>query len=246
MSALALILGRSGSKGVPGKNTAMLGGRQCVSWTMDHARSSRRVTRVALSTDDASMQQLGVERGIDVVARPAALADDDSRVDDAARHAIETLCWDRDPVVILYANVPIRPPGLIDAALDVLERTGCDSVQSFTPVGKHHPYWVSTIESGSGRVRPWDGSTINHGVHRRQDLPSAYVPDGGVLACTLDALLLRLPGVPSGPHAFLGRDCRGITTQEGEVLDIDSPIDLLVADTMLRADHIAGSTPAPL
>lgn len=244
MSALALILGRAGSKGVPGKNTAPVAGRPCVMWTIDHAMEAQRVSRVAISTDDPVMQRLAIDAGVDVVARPAHLAADDATVDEAARHAVEALGWARGAVAILYANVPVRPAGLLDRALALLEESGCDSVQSVARVGKHHPWWTARL-GADGRLTPWEGETLNHGVYRRQDLPEAYVPDGGALVVTRRALFREIGGVGDGPHAFLGADRRAVATGEGEVVDIDSPIDLIVADATIRgvADIAAGQRP---
>ena len=178
------------------------------------------------------MQQIGLESGIDVVLRPEDLASDDARVDDAARHALEQLNGaEHEHIVILYANVPVRPAGLIDATIDLLRRTGADSAQSYADVGKHHPWWTARIESADGVVRPWEGDVINHGAHRRQDLPPAYVPDGGVLVVTREALM-STQGDPS-PHAFLGSDQRGMVTRSGDVIDIDGAIDVIVADAIL-------------
>lgn len=244
MSALTLILGRAGSKGVPGKNTAIVGGRPCVMWTIDHAREAHRVARVAVSTDDEQMQRMAIDSGVDVVARPAALAADDATVDDAARHAVDALGWTDGPVAILYANVPVRPAGLLDRAVGLLEETSCDSVQSVARVGKHHPWWTARVEDDA-RLAPWEGDTLNHGVFRRQDLPPAFVPDGGALVVTRAALFGEIPGVPPGPHAFLGADRRAVATDEGEVIDIDTGIDLIVADALLRGlgDLAAGQRP---
>src|SRR5690606_15031766 len=92
------------------------------------------------------------------------------------------------------------------------------------------------------------------GVYRRQSLPPAHIPDGGVIALTRRALMLQASGVvrqasepvpltcsevsaaqgADNPHAFLGADRRAITTAPGEAIDIDSPTDLLVADAILR------------
>ncbi|MFG0273945.1 MAG: cytidylyltransferase domain-containing protein [Phycisphaerales bacterium] len=244
MSALALILGRAGSKGVPGKNTAIVGGRPCVMWTIDCAREASLVSRIAVSTDDESMQRLAIDAGVDVVARPAHLASDAATVDDAARHAVEALGWNTGPVALLYANAPVRPAGLIDRALALLEATGCDSVQSVARVGKHHPWWTARL-GDDGRLSPWEGTTLNNNVFRRQDLPPAYLPDGGALVVTRRALFREIPGVADGPHAFLGADRRAVATEEGEVVDIDSPVDLVVADALLRGagDLAAGQRP---
>jgi hypothetical protein len=40
--------------------------------------------------------------------------------------------------------------------------------------------------------------------------------------------------VSAGPHAFFGAARRGVVNPEGSVVDIDCPIDLVVADAMLR------------
>ena len=87
MSTLALILGRAGSRGVPGKNTALIAGRPCVEWSIDAALASDAVDRVAISTDCTEMMTIARRRGLDVIARPEALASDHATVDDAARHA---------------------------------------------------------------------------------------------------------------------------------------------------------------
>lgn len=238
MNAAAIILGRAGSRGVPGKNTASLAGRACAQWTIDDALAASSLDLVAVSTDSPELLSIARARGVRAVERPADLANDTARVDDAARHAVRALELPREDrliVVILYANVPVRPAGLIDRAITLLRSSGADSVQSYARVGKHHPWWMARLDEGSARVRPWEGDLLNHGVFRRQDLPPAFIPDGGVLAVTLRALEGRVHGAEEGPHHFLGVDRRGIETREGDVVDIDSPIDLMIADATLRA-----------
>lgn len=239
MTALAVILARAGSKGVPGKNSAMIAGRPCAAWTIDAAMASRAVARTVLSTDDPPLLALARGMGIQTILRPPDLASDTATVDDAARHAVAAADPDGSgPIVILYANVPVRPAGLIDRALEMLKSTGADSVQSYCPVGKHHPWWTVRVTAHSdkepARVLPWEGNVLYHGVYRRQELPPAYVPDGGVVTVTRRALFLKIPGVTPGPHAFLGLDRRAVINPEGSVVDIDSKIDLLVAEAILK------------
>lgn len=233
--ATAIILARAGSKGVPGKNAALVGGRPCIAWTIDAARAAVSVGKVVVSTDGAALGAIAREHGCEVIERPPDLAGDTARVDAAARHAAERCCPDDDrhPIVVLYANVPVRPAGLIDRAVRLLVQSGCDSVQSYQPVGKHHPWWTARLDD-HGTVRPWEGDVLNHGVFRRQDLPPAVIPDGGVIALTRRALFERVPGATPGPHAFFGVDRRGVENAAGSVVDIDSPLDLVVADAVLR------------
>ncbi len=242
--ATALILARAGSKGVPGKNVAPVAGRPCIAWTIEAAQQAQHVSRVVVSSDDAKALTIAASMGATALPRQAHLASDTARVDDAARQAMldllaiserEILESDRREVVLLYANVPVRPQGCIDEAICMLRARQADSVQSYAPVGKYHPWWTARVQP-DGSVLPWEGSVLNHNVYRRQDLPSAHVPDGGVLVVTLASLFLRRlgPTEAPGPHSFFGRNRAGFVQPEGSVVDIDAKTDLLVADAILR------------
>lgn len=241
-TTLAIILARAGSKGLPGKNTMPIAGRACIEWTIEHALLSSRVDAVAVSTDDEHAAAIAAGMGVSVIERPAELANDTATVDDAARHAVLALSSHRDALrpdfcVILYANVPVRPSDLTDRACERLAAASADSVQSFAPVGKHHPWWTARVKESDGTLAAWEGETLFHNTYRRQMLPPAFVPDGGVVAVTRRSLFLEVPGVAPGPHAFLGRDRRAVISAEGAVIDIDTRIDAHVADAVLRERH---------
>ena len=235
---IAIILGRGGSKGVPGKNVMPIAGKPCVRWTIDAALASKSVSRVLVSSDDPNLLTIAAAAGATPIERPANLATDTARVDDAARHAAEVgaraLNLSRPNLVILYANVPVRPAGLIDRAADLLASTNCDSVQSYAPVGKFHPWWIARVDPTTSQVRPWEGDVLNHSVFRRQDLPPAHIPDGGVIALTWRSLFCEVDGAQDGPHRFFGVDRRGVINPEGSVVDIDAPEDVMVAEAVLK------------
>lgn len=242
MQCLGVILARAGSKGLPGKNLLDVAGRPCIAWTIEDALSALSLSRVVVSTDGEAIARVAQGMGAPVVMRPPEMATDNAAIDDAVRHAATVAGARFDPIVILYGNVPVRPEGLIDEAVMLLIETGADSVQSYAPVGKHHPWWTARVRAGTGQVEPWEGDELNNGVYRRQDLPPAHIPDGGVIAVRRKALFHEIESVKPGPHAFLGADRRGVVTQAGDVVDIDSAIDLLVADATLRwrvSDHAA-------
>ncbi|MEO1235362.1 MAG: acylneuraminate cytidylyltransferase family protein [Planctomycetota bacterium] len=228
MNALAVILARAGSKGFPDKNKRPVAGQPCLAWTIEHAMNSPSLDRVLLSTDSNEMAQIGRHLGVEVVTRPYEFAHDTATVDAAARHAVTSIIGNHEQVVILYGNVPVRPDDLTERALKLLVDTGCDSVQSVCPVGKHHPYWMKSLEGPDGdQLQPY----LANDVYRRQDLPPVYQLDGGVIAVTRDSLF-RIEA--EDRHAFLGFDRRAVVTQPGEVVDIDEPVDLLVAEATLK------------
>jgi CMP-N,N'-diacetyllegionaminic acid synthase len=241
--AIAIILGRGGSKGLPRKNVLPINGRPCIEWSIIDTQYTGLAIDRYVSSDDDEILDVAARCNTETIRRPQELASDTATVDSAARHALLVLEERRGqrfaasmPVVVLYANVVCRPAGLIDKAVRTLVEHKADSVQSYAPVGKYHPWWMARIDPETRRVRPWEGEVLNHGVFRRQDLPPAFVPDGGVLVVTREALMLEIGGVAPGPHAFFGREDRrhGIINDAEAVIDIDSAVDLMVADAMLK------------
>jgi CMP-N,N'-diacetyllegionaminic acid synthase len=223
---IAVIIGRAGSKGLPGKNTRPLLGRPMVWYTIEDAKRASLVDRSIVSTDCEEMKAIARDENLAVIDRPAELAGDTATVDAAVRHAVETDGGDEQIIVILYANVPVRPGDLIDRAVRKLVGTRADSVQSYCDVGKHHPLWTSTIDLSTSTVSPYQPNV----PYRRQDLPELVLPDGGVIAVRRESLFTTVDGEP---HAFLGRDRRGIITPSGSVIDVDSEIDLDLAHVVL-------------
>ena len=222
---LAVVIGRAGSKGLPGKNTRLVAGRPMICHSIEHATQAERVTRVVVSTDGDEIAAAAEKRNVEVVRRPPDLASDTATVGAAVRHAIDALGTTEPIIVVLYANVPVRPPNLIDDAVDLLTQTGADSVQSYSDVGKHHPYWMCELDEDQ-RVKPF----IENRVDRRQDLPKLLSLDGGVIAVKL-ACVRNADDI--NPHAFLGTDRRGIESPPGSVIDVDDAIDLAVAEAVL-------------
>ncbi|MBM3525631.1 MAG: hypothetical protein FJX57_22000, partial [Alphaproteobacteria bacterium] len=52
---LGLVTARGGSKGLPGKNLRLLGGKPLVAWSIEAARESGVLGRVVMSTDDPGL-----------------------------------------------------------------------------------------------------------------------------------------------------------------------------------------------
>ncbi len=227
---LAVVIGRAGSKGLPGKNTRLVAGRPMICHSIQHAEQAKCVTRVVVSTDGdeiaAAAESIPIGPiGIQVVRRPPELASDTATVGAAVRHAVDALGATEPIIVVLYANVPVRPADLIDRAVGLLVQSGADSVQSYSDVGKHHPYWMCELDEVQ-RVKPF----IENQVDRRQDLPKLLSLDGGVIA--VKATCVRNAD-DINPHGFLGTDRRGIENPSGSVIDVDDAIDLAVAEAVL-------------
>jgi len=213
----------------------IVSGKPMVAWSISHAQQAKGINQIVVSTDGTEIAQTGRAQGIEVIDRPVELAGDTATVAAATRHAVEYIeardGQTFDPIVILYGNVPVRPANLIDRALEKLAQTGCDSVQSVCPIGKQHPLWARTLEGPDGdQLSTYQENSID----RRQDLPPAYALDGGVIVLTRSSLF---SANSDDPHACLGNDRRAITTERGQVIDIDDEFDLQVAEALLTKPH---------
>jgi len=230
MNTLAVILARAGSKGLPDKCVLPLAGRPVIAYTIAHAQQSRYVTDIVLTTDSSRAKALAEAAGLTVIDRPPQLAEDTARVDDAVRHAVaayEAEAGGRiDAVVILYGNVPVRGDGIIDQCVNHLITTGCDSVRTLTPAGKHHPDWAHTLDDD--RMIQYRPNTI----HRRQELEPVYFHDSAAIAVTRASLFAAAD--QDDPHLFFGADRRGVIQKPEETVDIDTPADFYMAEAILR------------
>ncbi len=226
---LAIILARAGSKGLPDKNILSLAGSPMIAYTLDDVRRSKRIDAACVTTDAPKAAHVARAAGVMVVNRPPELATDTATVDAAARHAVEAYERNHSPVThvaILYANVPIRAPGIIDRTIAHLLHTGADSVRTLVPVGKQHPDWLHRLVDG--RMIQFRKNSI----YRRQDLEPLYYHDGAVVAVTRGALFIAC-AVDS--HAFLGSDRRGMIQSSGDTIDIDTADDFRLAEAILLA-----------
>jgi CMP-N,N'-diacetyllegionaminic acid synthase len=232
LNVLGVVMARGGSRGLANKHLLPLLGRTVIDYTLDHVRASRRVNHAIVSSDSLAILGHAAQQGFDVLQRPAELATDTAAVQDVMLHALEHVERTRhitvDAAVILYGNVAVRGPGVIDRAIDHWRNTRCDSVRTFCPVGKWHPAWMSELQGDV--VKPLRPGSI----HRRQDLEPLKLHDGGVVVMSR-ASLLRGLAAPHDPHAMFGVDRRGIETAAGEVVEIDELRDLYWAEAVLRS-----------
>jgi CMP-N-acetylneuraminic acid synthetase len=232
MNVLGIVLARAGSAGLANKHLLPLCGKPVIEYTFEHAAQSKLLTDVVVSTDCPEIKKLATKQGLWVIDRPAKLATATASVQDAMLHAMENFeitarSFKADALVTLYGNVPIRPTGAIDQAIDILQKTGCDSVRSFCPVGKWHPNWMSRL--AGDKVEP----LVAGSIHRRQDLEELFLHDGAVVAVARNSML-RGKEFPADPHAFFGIDRRGFKVESGQTVEIDSARDLFLADAILR------------
>lgn len=225
MKVLGVVPARGGSKGIPRKNLAIVGGRPLLAYTADAARGSSKLTRVIVSTDDQMIADAAGALGLEVpFLRPPELAADEAPMLAVLQHAAREMARARfaaDIVVLLQPTSPLRRAEHIDRAVDLLESTGADSVVSVVEV-PHQFSPVSVMRLDGDRLRPYlDGPLVT----RRQEKPRGYARNGPAVLAVRTCVLER--------GSLYGEDCRPLVMTAAESLDIDGPEDLKLAEVLI-------------
>ncbi|MGC0329916.1 YrbI family 3-deoxy-D-manno-octulosonate 8-phosphate phosphatase [Streptomyces sp. SAI-170] len=213
---LAVIPARGGSKGVPAKNLAPVGGIPLVARAVRECLAARHVTDVVVSTDDHAIAAAAREAGAEVVLRPAAIAGDTATSEAAVLHAMdahEALHGSPvDVVLLVQCTSPFVVREDVDGVASAVVEAGADTAVTVAPF--HGFVWrdQEDLDGGVG---------VNHDKAyrpRRQDRPQDYLETGAAYA--MDAAGFRTHG-----HRFFGRT-ELVRTDPARVLEIDDPHDL--------------------
>ena len=131
----ALLLGRKGSQGFPGKNLSPILGRPLMAYPLMAARGAHSVGRTYLSTDSPEMKEVGRRHGARIIDRPEHLATNAALGEEAYAHGCrviqEELKAEGESVellVLLFCNAPTVTAETIEEGIRLLRtRTELDS-----------------------------------------------------------------------------------------------------------------------
>lgn len=244
MQVLAVIPARSGSKSVPHKNIREIGGKPMLAYSVEHAKASRYINRVIISTDSEKYAKIAKEYGAEVpFLRPAEYATDTALDYDVFYHALTWLKENEnyipDIVVQLRPTYPIRKITDIDAMIELLlEHPEADSVRSMAKASEI-PYKMWLVEkSGSGRNRT-ENSALSASVLGKvsplmKDIPECYnmprqqLPEVYYQNACID---IFRPEVVLDKHSMSGDYILGYEMEDN--YDIDTEEDFMRALQML-------------
>ncbi|MER6403381.1 N-acylneuraminate cytidylyltransferase [Streptomyces viridosporus] len=226
---LAVIPARGGSKGVPAKNLAPVGGVPLVARAVRACRAARYVTDVVVSTDDQAIAAVARQAGAEVVLRPAAIAGDTATSEAAVLHALEAHealhGAPVDVVLLVQCTSPFLLGEDVDGVAGAVVDRGADTAVTVAPF--HGFLWrdASAEAADAGPDAPGGGHGGGHGVNhdksfrpRRQDRPQDLLETGAAYA--MDAA-----GFREHRHRFFGRT-ELVRTDPARVLEVDDPHDL--------------------
>jgi CMP-N-acetylneuraminic acid synthetase len=158
--------------------------------------------------------------------RPAALATDEASTELTLLHVLDELeareGYVPDAVMTLEPTSPLRSAGLIDRCAEAMQAGDADSV-------------ITVAETRECFGRIVDGRfeyLIKNQARRRQDRPPLYRESSTVYLTRVPTLRAR--------RSVLGERICPVIVDPAEAIDINSPLDLAVADAVLRWKRTEG------
>lgn len=213
---LGVITARGGSRGVPGKNIRVVGGKPLIAWTIEAAQASKCLDRLILSSDDDAIIEVAKTYGCEVpFKREARLATDATPSIDVVLDALDR-CPGYNWVVLLQPTSPLRTADDIDGALQKCIDLGAPACVSVCET-EQSPYWMYTQKDS--RLQPVIDMPL---IERRQDLPRVYVLNGVVYAAQPDWLRIT--------RNFLSAETVAHTMPPSRSHDLDSEQDFEVLE----------------
>ncbi|MEZ7007544.1 cytidylyltransferase domain-containing protein [Streptomyces sp. AD55] len=220
---LAVIPARGGSKGVPAKNLAPVGGVPLVVRAVRACRDAGLVTDVVVSTDDDAIAAVAREAGAEVVRRPAALSGDTATSEAAVLHALDAHEARHgttvDVVLLVQCTSPFLSRADLDGVAGAVVRDGADTAVTVAPF--HGFVWRDGDVPLHVAGEPRGGHGVNHDKARRprrQDRPQDLLETGAAYA-------MAVPGFRAHGHRFFGRTDL-VRTDPARVLEVDDPHEL--------------------
>jgi CMP-N-acetylneuraminic acid synthetase len=229
-SVLALVPARGGSKGVPRKNLQLVGGRPLVAHAVAVGLEAALVTRVLCSTDDPEIAAAARDAGAEVpFLRPPELAQDTTEDWPVFVHALDWLeqrdGWVPELIVNLRPTSPLRTARHVDDAIRLLLNTAVDSVKAVCLARQHpHKMWLRQHDA---TIEPYLKTDFR--LSRGPDVPRAELEQvywqNGVVDVTRTAVVRE-------QHVMIGQRVAGLVTEPDESIDIDTPVDLALAELL--------------
>jgi len=126
---IAILIGRAGSKGLPGKNIKKLLGRYLVEYPLIAAKKSKMIKKIFVSTDSNKIKKIAKKYNAINFERPKHLATSAALGEDVfkytyfqAKSYLEKLDLKINTVTLLFANAATVNSKLIEKGINILNK----------------------------------------------------------------------------------------------------------------------------
>lgn len=227
MGNIAIIPARSGSKGLPDKNITGLAGKPLMYYTIKAALDSGYFEEIMVSTDSEKYAGIARKCGANVpFLRSGKMSGDTASSWDTVREVLlkyETDGKKFEYVALLQPTSPLRDAEDIKNVFKRMHETGANNAVSVTETD-HPVQWCFRLP-GSGWMDEMAASPYSY--MRRQELEKHYRENGAVY-------LVDAKKIMNTDYNFYADRCIGCVMPREKSIDIDTKIDLLIAEMELK------------
>jgi N-acylneuraminate cytidylyltransferase len=227
MNILYIIPARGGSKGIPGKNIKMLGGKPLICHSIEIARQLAKDEDICVTTDDSLIIAEVEKMGLHVpFVRPAELATDTAGSYEVILHALhffEKQGKVYDAIVLLQPTSPFRKPEFVKEAI-ALYNNSIDQVVSVVET-KSNPYYILFEEDSNGFLQKSKQGNFT----RRQDCPKVYEYNGSIYVMNVNSLKKKNIGQFNKVVKYV--------MEAKWSIDLDTPLDWEFAEFLYSKGH---------
>ena len=126
---VALMIGRAGSRGLPGKNTKMILGKSLCEFPLIACKKSKFVKKIFVSTDCPIIKKKSKKYGVEFIERPQRLSNSKALGDHVFEHGyfeikkkLNLKKNDIEFVILLFANAATVTSAIIDKGIKILRK----------------------------------------------------------------------------------------------------------------------------
>lgn len=187
-SFIALIPARGGSKGLKKKNIFPIQEKPLISWTIESANTSKCIDQTFVSSDDEVILEIASNQGVNCIVRPKNLAEDSSSMESVIIDFIKQInekAIEFKYLVLLQPTSPLRDRNDIEEACKIFLRLKADSLISVTKTDSS--VFKTLILNKDGFLQA--AFKDNFPSMNRQELPSAYKPNGAIYIIDKDLFI---------------------------------------------------------
>ena len=223
---LGIVVARSGSKGLPGKNIRECNGKPLVHWAAKALLESKKINHSICSTDDINIIKIVEKMGIEVpFIRPKHLSEDDSSISDVVIHALDFFQKKNinySHVMLVQPTSPTVTGKDIDNAIELIKNTSGTNVISVYEHDEIHPS-IMYREDSRNRLFP---ILPESSEYQRQKFEKIYVRSG--LFYLLEAKNLIKT------KSLYGNKILALKIEKERAIAIDTEKDFLIAEKFME------------
>ena len=237
----AILIGRKGSQGFPGKNTSMIFGRPLFAYPLRAAAAVKEIDSIIVSSDDIAIRDYIASRTeypyagkvIRYKERPSFLCSDDAQAGEVYQYVYQELKFhDTTTVgfeflVLLMCNAPMVTPEIIEEGIAALRKDeSLDSAITVSQYNMWNPARARYINA-EGNLVPV--VTLHGATCDRNSVGDVWFADFGAVVIR-PRCLDKLDGL--GPQPWMGQRIYPLRQWGG--FDIDYPWQLPQIEYWLR------------